>query len=1490
MAGNAAHDYAVRDAINQVVEASRKLLDTSRRPVPRDQHPKQHGCLRARFVIAKSLESRFRQGLFQEPRIYEAWIRVSNGAQYDDRKPDAHGMAVKLMGVDGPKVLATLPDPKTQDFVLVDNPTFLVRDALEYRRFSEVLLKASGKAPSGLYSILSLVFGRRARFGLTLLLLSLTPGRFAAFRRLIRFASKRIANPLTTRYWSTTPYRFGDTCMKFSAVPADFPGGPTAAGPVNDSYEAVADFLRPAAAIETVIPQDTGSSPDYLREALGRTLAMRGAVFLFQVQLFRDAETTPIDDPTVLWPEESAPFHTVGWIWIPRQDFDTPGRMAFGENLAFTPWHAITAHEPLGEINRTRKEVYTNLSGLRHSLNGVVPHEPQVTDPDPTNAPPNWGDDPSAFWHVLEDELDLIASRRRHLEELATEADKERQPAPAATGSGEGLKRHESARSHATANGGVSAEPLGVDGRTKQARRRALGEHTTGLALSGDGAAGATFSVGFLQGLASLGLIRRLDYISAVAGGSRAAAWLAAWLKREGNDPGNVERQLDASRIAEARASRQFLAPGEVVDEEPQPLRHLRSHASTHFARSSTVATDAWPQILGNLLIHGLVLVPVFMLVVAGARLIVALNATFNSLGQIADAAGSVDSRLGTPTLVAGVLALGMLVVVGVIAVRTAFSSIASALREFQATPSDARVEPTENSPIGPLNRRIATSLLMASLLLSFGVQPIAKWIIELIEKAWSGPNTGSLFSFRTVVEDVLPDLTLVSWPNFLAHIVVFGGLMAWWASRSAPTQGTARRQKFKDASVAAGVTGGVLLVLLEAIFYHFSLIGRLDLLATLVPSLALLVVVAAIVVAVAILGRAASDQERAWWAGLGGLLTMRAIYWSAGMATIFYLPGIFYAAGGVTRAFIAIGWSAMAVLGLLAVPYASSRSETARDRWLLCWASVAAAIFFAGLLGATALFVSLLANMPSLTAAGRDDISPFAYYLRGINGTQVLTLILVAAGSGIVYGLARRLIDVNLFSLAAVESDRLTRGYLAASRPIAAWRQRWSSPRDQRVTVGAPALSVLAAEQAIARTTADSSDGLKPGDDIELRDLRIGRERGEAPVYWGPQLLFNTTMIAPQHGAAGRHIGVESFTLSPLYCGSTSVGFVPTENMTGANDVQPNLWLGPTAALAGSSGEPRISGPLRALATLFSVRTGSWLEKPRMVGWGAASPRVGDLPVPAATGLDNGGGDFLYLTGGVQFERLGVYELIRRRCRFIIAVDGGRPGESPGSNLAQLITRCRNDFGIRIEIDRSSSGQLGPDGLRTTHRTTGRIHYGDVDEGAPAGEFVFVTMAVTGDEPLDVQDYARNVARLGREPIDFWRAFDDRQFECCRFLGDQAARAVFGEAACRLNEHAPIDGPSSNADYVQRLFAVVASRLGDSPKSEGELAPATASPPASPQASPVRDEDRREEARLPEPEGEVRSEPPAPPPTGGRNRNRGGAQPGADPGPSRRS
>src|SRR5207302_9634438 len=97
----------------------------------------------------------------------------------------------------------------------------------------------------------------------------------------------------------------------------------------------------------------------------------------FQVQLQENPNKEPVEDATVPWRAE---FQTVATIRIPAQEFDTEGRMAFCENLSFTPWHAIEAHRPLGGINRTRKTVYAVLSKLRHELNDVPMREPSPSD------------------------------------------------------------------------------------------------------------------------------------------------------------------------------------------------------------------------------------------------------------------------------------------------------------------------------------------------------------------------------------------------------------------------------------------------------------------------------------------------------------------------------------------------------------------------------------------------------------------------------------------------------------------------------------------------------------------------------------------------------------------------------------------------------------------------------------------------------------------------------------------------------------------------------------------------------------------------------------------------------------------------------------------------------------------------------------------------------------------------------------------------------
>jgi len=133
---------------------------------------------------------------------------------------------------------------------------------------------------------------------------------------------------------------------------------------------------------------------------------------------------------------------------------------------------------------------------------------------------------PKHFSAVLLDELDAIRTRRECSEHDNPHADPLQDCALVENG---------------------NADETDEDEKVRRARARSLREHTTGLAFSGGGIRAATFAVGFLQGLAELGLIRRFDYLSTVSGGGYAGGWLAAWLGREGGPPDNVELQLSPS-------------------------------------------------------------------------------------------------------------------------------------------------------------------------------------------------------------------------------------------------------------------------------------------------------------------------------------------------------------------------------------------------------------------------------------------------------------------------------------------------------------------------------------------------------------------------------------------------------------------------------------------------------------------------------------------------------------------------------------------------------------------------------------------------------------------------------------------------------------------------------------------------------------------------------------------------------------------------------
>lgn len=282
----------------------------------RDAHRKAHGCVQATFTVLDGLPPKLSQGLFAVPRSYPAVIRFSNGSgkSQDDRVGDARGMAVKVLEVPGRKLVVDAADGPSQDFIMVNHPVFFVRNASDYVGFQRAIEAGGFKA-----------------FGWFLGHLFHETGIILAIR------SKEVNSPLDIRYWSMTASRLGAEQMKFSAVPCN---GATFA-PTRDS-------------------------PDHLGESLREHLGSNAACFDFMVQTRDGPDKMPIEDPTVEWQEQFAPFAKVARIDI-RPQLPDPSESC--ETKSFNPWHAIEAHQPLGGISRVRKEVYQAISEMRHRLN-----------------------------------------------------------------------------------------------------------------------------------------------------------------------------------------------------------------------------------------------------------------------------------------------------------------------------------------------------------------------------------------------------------------------------------------------------------------------------------------------------------------------------------------------------------------------------------------------------------------------------------------------------------------------------------------------------------------------------------------------------------------------------------------------------------------------------------------------------------------------------------------------------------------------------------------------------------------------------------------------------------------------------------------------------------------------------------------------------------------------------------------------------------------
>ncbi len=326
-----ADEAAAVARVVQLIRTKYALDYASVRPALRDQHAKSHGCVRAQFIVGSDVPQELRHGIFAEPGSYEAWIRFSSSAARPtaDSKRDAHGMSIKVMGVDGEKILPSERDARTQDFVIANNPVFFCRTAADYVLLAEQ--SALGKLPR---FFLPSANPRtwRVREGLNLLIAT----------------QKKVVDPLAIRYWSQTPFALGPHAVKYSATPGVAGGG----------------------------RQPHLKGRDLLQDAMARQLEHGEAMFDFMVQRQTDPRRMPVEDPTVRWKERRSPFRTVATIRIGAQDFTSQAHKNFAEALSFTPSHSLPDHRPLGGINRVRAAAYEAVSEMRHDMNRVARLEP----------------------------------------------------------------------------------------------------------------------------------------------------------------------------------------------------------------------------------------------------------------------------------------------------------------------------------------------------------------------------------------------------------------------------------------------------------------------------------------------------------------------------------------------------------------------------------------------------------------------------------------------------------------------------------------------------------------------------------------------------------------------------------------------------------------------------------------------------------------------------------------------------------------------------------------------------------------------------------------------------------------------------------------------------------------------------------------------------------------------------------------------------------
>lgn len=981
---------------------------------------------------------------------------------------------------------------------------------------------------------------------------------------------------------------------------------------------------------------------------------------------------------------------------------------------------------------------------------------------------------------------------------------------------------------------------------------RANAANLFGLAFSGGGIRSATFNLGVLQGLAKRKLLRRVDYLSTISGGGYIGSWLTAWIFRRSMT--DVERQLAADRkdqvdykspreIEFLREYSNYLTPRKgflsadtwtaiviylrnlILNQLvlalfitsvlllPRVIVAFATHTPKYISEHSTIF---WVVFFAVICILGLVLIFKNMTYYTANPEPDRVVARVRSEPVRVSGQGDHENRRVDVLLLPGytgddekekqkfwdLLASGPPVEIWDPTITKRRNTNLWKMDPFEKQAAD-----DEQRPKGTmiLRCRIAKT-----------DKPVQAG--DLIIAAYPRPaRPKSIFSFATVpifLGSILLSCLLVKlhptksiftntapaywWATAGAIALLLLWLTAFWFFGKNLDQSAERgcRKKLSQISapfsaVIGGAVGGILLWCLIPTLqrWHGSATGMWNVLGF-GASIIALILLAATVVQIGILGVMFSEPRREWWGRFAASLVMLCFMWSATFALAGYGPFLLIQIGHLPRAkWIAVlSWIFSTGLGVFGAKSAKS-GDPESNNWKDVALSVTPYIFIVGLLMLVALGINAsplgeparpgpgpasqniqvsfsgktvvgASGTPTLdfqvTVGRQAPASQADTYWNRVNASDPLRVYLSCLVCFVASLLLALRVDLNEFSMHYLYRNRLVRCYLGASH-----RERVPNPFT----------------------------GFDENDDIPLADLTTRNHYdGPIPLLGAALNLVHGKELAWQERKA------ESFSMTPLTCGFDvwfersarpgqyggsnldPCGYRPTDRFA----YEGGLYLGTAMAISGAAASPNMgyhsSPALSFLLTVFNVRLGWWVGNPRRRDrWQNAGPLFGlGYLLVELLGATDDTGSYVYLSDGGHFENLGLYELVKRRCRFIIASDADADKTLAFGDLASAIRKCRSDMGIDIKMRTNRILATGTPLYSKWHCAIGEICYKDSDPGANNGILLYIKASLTSDESPDILNYKSQYPNFPHQTTaDQW--FTESQFESYRALGKHA-------------------------------------------------------------------------------------------------------------------